>query len=214
MSIATLKKKTQAKYFDHSVGSQGFSLQGTHRNQGYVGQTMLSRSLPRTPMNGIVPCGSGGCCGKYFITPIVQSAVISQEDSTVVKSSVVGTYGMMSTKYRWSRRPQPYTTVKPDNNQIRSQYDYIKDKIKNNNKKINSCNNADGTKPVAPTPKCCPYVSPPKIGAAATITKPIKFPIPYDEYLLKLDDKCIENDIRTIPNLTVGTPLPGNTRSY
>ena len=131
MSIATLKKKTQAKYFDHSVGTQGFSLNGTYRNQGYVGQTMLSRSLPRTPMNGNIPCGSGGCCGKYNITPIVQSAVISQEDSTVVKSSVVGTYGMMSTKYRWLRRPQPFITVKPDNNQIRSHYDYIKVKLKN-----------------------------------------------------------------------------------
>jgi hypothetical protein len=214
MYIATLKKKTQAKYFDHSVGTQGFSLNGTYRNQGYVGQTMLSRSLPRTPMNGNIPCGSGGCCGKYNITPIVQSAVISQEDSTVVKSSVVGTYGMMSTKYRWLRRPQPFITVKPDNNQIRSHYDYIKDKIKNNNKKINSCNNADGTKPVAPAPICCPFVSSPKISAPATITKPVKFPLPYDEYLLKLDDKCIENDVRFIPKVTDGTPLPGNPRSY
>jgi hypothetical protein len=214
MSIATLKKKTQAKYFDHSVGSQGFSLQGTHRNQGYVGQTTLSRSLPKTPMSGSTPCGSGGSGGKYNITPIVQSAVNSQENSNVVKSSVVGTYGMMAAKYRWARRPQPFTTVKPDANQIRSQYDYIKDKIKNNNKKINSCNNANGTKPIAPAPKCCPYVSRPKISSKATITKPSKFPMTYDNYLLKLDDKCIENDIKSIPTVTKGTPLPGNPASY
>ena len=49
MSIATLKRKTQTKYNNMSVGStQGFSLNGGFRNQGYVGQTSLSRSLSRT----------------------------------------------------------------------------------------------------------------------------------------------------------------------
>ena len=40
MSIATLKKKTQARYTNQmSIGHAGFSLNGTHRNQGYIGQT-------------------------------------------------------------------------------------------------------------------------------------------------------------------------------
>ena len=44
MSIATLKRKSQAKY-NNSLGSDTiFSISGTHRNQGYVGQTSLSRS--------------------------------------------------------------------------------------------------------------------------------------------------------------------------
>jgi len=44
----------------------------------------------------------------------------------VVKSSVLGTSGMISTKYAWIKRPQPYTTVKPDNNQNNnSQSDYV-----------------------------------------------------------------------------------------
>lgn len=126
MSIATLKKKTQTKYNNMSVGERQFSISGTYRSQGYVGQTSLSRSLPRTLMKGNVAIGHGGCCGKFKKTPIVQSAVISVENPNVVKSSVLGTSGMISTKYAWIKRPQPYTTVKPDNNQNNnSQSDYI-----------------------------------------------------------------------------------------
>jgi len=43
MSIATLKRKTMTEYNRMSVGYTNFSLNGTRRNQGYVGQTMLSR---------------------------------------------------------------------------------------------------------------------------------------------------------------------------
>ena len=38
MSLATLKKKTQTKYNNMSVNSV-FNLNGTTRNQGYIGQT-------------------------------------------------------------------------------------------------------------------------------------------------------------------------------
>ena len=42
MSIATLKRKTFAKYNNSSVQSnEGFSINGMYRNQGYVGQTSL-----------------------------------------------------------------------------------------------------------------------------------------------------------------------------
>ncbi len=48
MSLATLKKKTQAKYKNNSVNKGTFSLNGTTRNQGYVGQTSLSRTFVRS----------------------------------------------------------------------------------------------------------------------------------------------------------------------
>ena len=48
MSLATLKKKTQAKYKNNSVNKSTFSLNGTTRNQGYVGQTSLSRTFVRS----------------------------------------------------------------------------------------------------------------------------------------------------------------------
>jgi len=130
MSIATLKRKTQAKYNNMSVGSQtGFSLNGTLRSQGWVGQTMLSRSLPKTNMRGNTARGYGGCCGNYNITPIVQSAVTSLNDTTVVKPSTMNTSGMIEEKY------MPYhnwTTVKQDSRQnTNTQQDQINKVAKN-----------------------------------------------------------------------------------
>ena len=101
MSIVTLKKKTNAQYKNLSVGSKnGFSLNGTHRSQGYVGQTSLSRSLPRTLMKGNAMKGHGGCCGTFKISPIVSSAITSLNNPNVVKSSVLSTKGMVSTHFR------------------------------------------------------------------------------------------------------------------
>ena len=88
MSLATLKKKTAAKYNNMSVNKPAFSLNGTHRSQGYVGQDTLGRSLPKTPMNGNVARGHGGCCGTYLRSNIVQSGVTSTNDPDIVKSSV------------------------------------------------------------------------------------------------------------------------------
>jgi hypothetical protein len=111
MSIATLKRKTLAKYNNSSVNTgEGFSLNGTHRNQGYVGQTSLSRSLPRTPMKGNVLRGHGGCCGTYNIRQIVQSGVTSTEDNRVIKSSVLSNKGMLQKRLSCN----PCNEVKPD----------------------------------------------------------------------------------------------------
>lgn len=48
MSLATLKRKTASKYNNNSV-NKVFSINGTHRNQGYIGQTSLSRTYVHTP---------------------------------------------------------------------------------------------------------------------------------------------------------------------
>jgi len=115
MSVVTLKKKTQVKYNNMSVGSDGFSLNGTRRSQGWVGQTMLSRSLPRTLMKGNTPRGYGGCCGKYNTAPgIIQSAVTTLNDNNIVKSSVLSTKGMLHEKLT---PYHDYLTVKPDGTQ-------------------------------------------------------------------------------------------------
>jgi hypothetical protein len=112
MSIVTLKRKTAAAYNSQSVGVPQFSINGTRRSQGYIGQTMLSRSLPRTPMKGNVPKGHGGCCGQFPIHTIIQSGVTSVNDSTVVKLSSINTLEMIATKHRWIRRPYPYAAFK------------------------------------------------------------------------------------------------------
>ena len=117
MSIATLKKKTFAEYNNNSVGYRNFSINGTTRNQGWVGQTSLSRSLIKTPMVGITPRGvGGGCCGKYPIHIVYPSGIDYFNNNSVIKPSVLSNYGSIATHYRWITRPQPYTTVKPDNN--------------------------------------------------------------------------------------------------
>jgi len=153
MSLATLKKKTRTQYHNMSVGRVGgFSLNGTRRSQGYVGQDMLGRHLQSTPMRGNVARGSGGCCGKYLRTPIVQTPSIpfptnptngstASNNTKVVKSSVFGTNGLIMTKYRWIRRPQPYATVKPDTNMIQGiQKTYIENLASKTIASLNLCN--------------------------------------------------------------------------
>ena len=41
-------------------------------------------------------------------------------DTSAVKAPVLNTRGLLMTKYRWIRRPQPYTTVKLDSNQMKN----------------------------------------------------------------------------------------------
>ena len=203
MSIATLKRKTQTKYNNMSVGTQGFSLNGGFRNQGYVGQTSLSRSLPRTLQQGY-----GGCCGTYNNASVVMSSVTSTEDPKIIKKSVLGTSGMLSSKYRWIRRPQPYSTVKPDvNNNTSDQSTYITKKIKKtifeikkeNDASDSSCTNVNTTtSSCVNQKKTCENVRP----------EEEYLPISSGQYIELLNDECQENDIVT-QRTTNGAPLPG-----
>ena len=86
MSLATLKKKTATKYKNNSANLPQFSLNGVHRNQGFVGQTSLSR------------------------TTIFQNP--SSTTELLIKPSVVSTYGMLAKRNRWVLRPQPFSTTK------------------------------------------------------------------------------------------------------
>jgi len=115
MSIATLYKKTQTRYNNMSVNSQhGFSLNGTRRSQGYVGQTSLSRSINRTLFRGGAARGFGGCCGTFPENILSSSDVTSLNDSAIVKPSVINTLGMIEERYQYLLNHQ---RVKPDANQ-------------------------------------------------------------------------------------------------
>ena len=151
MSIVVLKRKTKAQYNNMSVGSKngGFSLNGTRRSAGYVGRGVLGVSFPRTPMRGNVARGHGGCCGTYPVKTIVSSSIgfptgpngsTANNNTNVVKSSVLDTNGLIMTKYRWIRRPQPYTAVKPDSNMIQNtQKSYIENLSKNTVANLSLC---------------------------------------------------------------------------
>ena len=132
MSIVALKRKTAAKYNNSSVGVPQFSINGGYRNQGWVGQTSLSRSLIKTPYRGATPRGHGGCCGTYNVS-VVKPLEPCTNNNNVIKKSVLSTDGMLDTKYRWVRRPARDSqgnvtgfSVKPDtNHNLNTQGDYI-----------------------------------------------------------------------------------------
>lgn len=126
MSIVTLKKKTASMYKNNSVNVPHFSLNGTHRNQGYIGQTSLSRTILQTPSNGTESQGHGGCCGKYDRCDVTTSSIHSTENNGYIKPSVLSTYGMLGKRTQWARRPQPYSVTKPSDKMNQSSSgDYI-----------------------------------------------------------------------------------------
>jgi hypothetical protein len=116
MSIATLKRKTEAKYRNSSVGYPSFSLNGTHRSQGYIGQDTIGRRY----MNHI-----------------------TTEDASVLKPSVLGTSGQIATQHRWIRRPASEdnrVSLKPDANQNYLDYQAYQLRIqKMNQKELDQC---------------------------------------------------------------------------
>jgi hypothetical protein len=206
MSIVTLKRKTQTQYNNMSVGSpNGFSLNGGYRNQGYVGQNVISRSLPKTPMKGDTMRGHGGRYGSYVIKPPVQSAVLSQEDDTFIKSSVLGTDGMIATKYRWITRPQPFTSVKPDStlNQ-NTQGEYVFSLSRKTLQALKTC------KRVAPPviPGCCNSGASSVLGRVRVPGAVIKNPYKpntwtsYADYTKNIDAGCANNNVFSFPTST------------
>jgi len=215
MSIATLKRKTQAQY-NISVGQHGFSLNGTHRSQGYVGQTSLSRSLPRTPMNGPTARGYGG---NYF-GRIVQSGVTSLNDPTVVKQSVITTRGMLDEKLQCMSNIEQtyfistgkYSVVKPDNNRhLNSQSDYITNKTKTAIKNSNLACNIHHDLSLNPCHKACSNKDPFLFNGPKYIlhTKPESDykPISQSEHIVNKSNSCTINDVISVPKTTKNTPF-------
>jgi hypothetical protein len=119
MSLVALKKKTYAQKNLSGKGPQkifnnlgpfgssgtvsgtgvGFSLVGGYRNIGSVGPTNLSKSVSRTRYKGILPMGNGGCCGTYLVETH-NSGSCCTNNNNVIKTAVLGTKGMLSTKYK------------------------------------------------------------------------------------------------------------------
>ena len=196
MSIATLKRKTAANYNNASVGYKQFSLNGGYRNQGYVGQPVISRSLPRTLMRGGAVRGHGGCCGTYKVGQIIQSGLNYQENPNVVKSSVINNAGMLVNKYECIRETVKYIPEKsnPDYTVITKKVNIVKPDATNNSNtqgdyiakisRLNICEKADTD---VPDRQCPP-----------DIAKLMSTPNPYT---LKLCTHITKTDKQTgIPN--------------
>jgi hypothetical protein len=194
MSLATLKRKTAHKYKNNSVNQPQFSLNGTHRNQGFIGQTSFSRSNIGTPASGIAFRGYGSGGGQYLIQELKTTSIHTTENSHVVKPSVLSSKGMIEKRTQWVRRPNPFSSTKPGDaiNQS-SANDYIIFKRKMTLQKelnelsvvIESPMYADDT-----NTKCCvPLVkTTEKIGVANS----------QGDYILKLIGYCANLDISYI----------------
>jgi len=172
MSLATFKKKTINKYSSatkisgkppggiflpqgpfgnardflsialNSPGPEGFSLNGSHRNVGYVGKT-YKFSKNGTPFRGIFPRGSGSRLGTVrgaaeFNIPTrpvynVNEVIVLGEQNLFVKPTVLSNFAMLRKKYKWAYYGQyPNYWVQPNYGQTtqsdtKSQGNYLHD---------------------------------------------------------------------------------------
>lgn len=194
MSLATLKKKTEHKYNNVSVSQNQFSLNGTRRNQGYIGQTSLSRTIIKTPMKGSTYRGHGGCCGKYEAKGLCPSGINNLENNEI-KKSVLSSSGMLQNRLRWVRRPEPYSVVKKVDgtsiNSASSRTDYKKRLELKTIDEINvsgECN----------IEKTCCNTSINGINMFSKDSKKINYvkrnDNSYEEYLYSRKNECVNND--------------------
>ena len=172
MSLATFKKKTINRYSSatkisgkppggiflpqgpfgnstnflsialNSPATEGFSLNGSHRNVGYVGKTYRF-SKNGTPFRGIFPRGSGSQLGTRrgaaeFNTPTqpvynVNEVIVLGQQNLFVKPTVLSNFAMLRKKYKWAYYGQyPNYWVQPNYGQTtqsdtKSQGNYLHD---------------------------------------------------------------------------------------
>jgi len=98
-------------------GYNGFSLNGSKRNVGYVGKTYCM-SKKGTPFKGIYPRGNGGYYGQYKNPdPYYNINEVNTKGTqeNYVKPTVLTTSGMLEKKYRWIKSGQyPNYWVQPN----------------------------------------------------------------------------------------------------
>lgn len=166
MSIVALKRNSRRFIVPVSgkEDGKGFSLAGSHRNIGSVGQTNLAKSVTRTPFRGTAPMGHGGSLGSYVVN-VSNSGSCCSNDTNIVKGSVKNTSGMISTKYKWLNGTYPNWWVQDTSPLKHNQSSLITAKKENTARcgemlstdagnAANSCQGNKGTKWVNGIPKC------------------------------------------------------------
>jgi len=207
MSLAVLKRKTAAKYNNSSVGESQFSLNGTRRSQGYVGQDSRGRYLSRTLMRDGAARGHGGCCGTYD-SKMLSPGICCLNDTSVIKTSTMNNIGQLMTRHKWIHSGNG--TVKVDSNQ--DTYSSNGYTIKMRNRIIleaDTCNEPSDKPPI-----CKTNVAMSRKTLDCNITKDITQimggpAMDSSLYVLGLGQKCTLNDSNPISS-TKSAPLPGN----
>ena len=201
-----------------SVNQKQFSINGTTRNQGYIGQTSLTRSLIHSVSKGAVLKDFNGL---YANPNIKASETISLEDNTVVKPSVLSFKGMMAKRERWITRPFPYAVVKPDFNQnINAQTDYITRLKKKTLSDIATYCPPDVAKTtgfvfkkqcstVTKTLTGAPLFTPENIVCKIAKPESTYTAISQASYLEALQKKCTEQDVYKFVSAVKRTPIRG-----
>ena len=168
-----------------TYGPVGFSINGGHRNVGYIGKT-YGMSKSGTPYRGTQPIGFGGTYGKYPSATLVgeysgavpnagskqgavQPVLNSSEVNTMgtqyiyIKPSVLSTKGMLEKRYKWINNGQyPNYWVQPlyTGNQVDSgsQGLYVQNLASANacNLKVNNVDTYDGHKVSCGPTLCTP----------------------------------------------------------
>ncbi len=122
MSIVALKRKYQSSK-NISQTSTPFSLNGTTRNQGYIGQNITSRHLSRTIYKNGYPMHTGTYNANFV--PLEQMDLFQYGDANVIKKSTMNTSGKIRTSFAYVWRPAPYSSTKSSdhlNNHAQSNY--------------------------------------------------------------------------------------------
>jgi hypothetical protein len=219
------KDNTMLKLALQNPAVNGFSINGGHRNIGYVAKSSVFSSN-FTPYKGAYAKGNGGCCGNYYnINHIIPSRVVDTlgNQFAYIKPSVLSNYGMLDKKYRWIYYGvYPNNIVSPTgvgNNNLSdntSQGIYIQN-IASSSNCVNDINNSVKytNHIINHGPYKCNLTNGDRysfnqITSNAPYSKTTKNPLTASQYLLKLQRKCVNQSIIHIPAYTSN----GNNINY
>ncbi len=158
-----------------TYGPVGFSINGGHRNVGYIGKT-YGMSKSGTPYRGTQPIGFGGTYGRYpsatlvgpysgavpnagseqgAVQPVLNSSEVNTKGTQYiyVKPSVLSTKGMLEKRYKWIHNGQyPNNWVQPvytgNQTDTASQGLYVQNlaSVNTSNLKVNNVGTYEGYK--------------------------------------------------------------------
>jgi len=197
-STSMLKKSIQ------NYGSVGFSINGGHRNVGYIGKS-YQMSKSGTPFRGTNPMGWGGSYGNYKKSePIynVNEVIVQGTQYQYIKPSVLSTKGMLEKKYKWIHSGQyPNYWVQPNytGNQTdtASQWLYIQNKSAANicQLKVNNVGTYEGHTVTCGPTLCTPGRSTARfkyndMARNSPYTKQLYQPVTSSTYTQSIQQKC------------------------
>ena len=254
MSLATFKKKSIIQYganrsakppggywlsqgpfgsrtafLQQTLGPVGFSLNGSHRNVGYIGkESKFSKN--GTPFRGKYPLGSGGTNNSYATPePVynVNQVFVLGNQWQFIKPSVLSTKGMLEKKYRWIYTGQyPNYWVQPNyagttQADTKSQGTYLHD-LTTSNIRVTDINSSDKyvgyIKRGGPT-LCQQTTTKFKYDDMARngpYTKELKQPETASQHTLRIQRRCTDPLVfqKPFPYATNGVPCNNTNNTY